>query len=166
MPDALDTVKALAAEMRRTAQTLELEDPPRAKRVLERSDALHEVAQELEGCRKRLRPLSNEYGDLSDLPQEVIDQLNLSKVDELEQQMRDIIAAGGGQEVGIDQIIIELWRRHKVKGQERRFIMNKLYRMSTKGIISGVEGRKGVYMIPEKRPSPLASWDDDSEIPF
>jgi hypothetical protein len=170
VPDALDTVKALAAELRRLSQAAELEEPARAKRQQERAEAMDAVAQELETARKRLRPVTGDFGDLSDLPEEVMAQLNLSKVDELELQIRDIIAAADGEEIGIDQIIIELYRRHKVV-QERKFIMNKLYRMGTKGLIHSVDGKKGVYHLPRPAQawtkSGAGAYDDlDEEIPF
>lgn len=169
MPDALDSVKALAAELRRLSQTQEIDDPDRAKRSQERAEAMESVAHELEAARKRLRPIPTEFGDLSDLPEEVVNQLNLSRVDELEQQMRDIVAAADGAEVGIDQIIIELYRRHKVV-QERRFIMNKLYRMGQKGILNSVDGKKGVYYLPKPGAWTNAgstNYDDlDDDIPF
>ena len=100
MPDALDSVKTLAADYRRLARNSEAENPDLAKRQAQRADALESVAQELDIARKRLRPLSPDFGDLSDLPDEVIQHLNLSKVDELEQQLRDIVASGEGSEVG------------------------------------------------------------------
>lgn len=166
MPDALDSVKALAAELRRLAQAQEIDDPSRSKRSQERAEAIEAVAHELEAARKRLRPVPNDFGDLSDLPEEVVAQLNLSKIDELEQQMRDIVAAAGGEEIGIDQIIIELYRRHKVV-QERRFVMNKLYRMAQKGLINSVEGRKGLYYLPKPWGGGSNFGDDlDDDIPF
>lgn len=172
MPDALDSVKALAADYRRSAEAMDLIDDEKAQRHRAAADSIESVAQELEAARKRLRPIPNDFGDLSDLPQEVMDQLNLSKVDELEQQMRDIIAAAGGDEVGIDQIIIELYRRHKVV-QERRFIMNKLYRMGQKGLIESVEGKKGVYLLPNPRAKldfndaePVGSQELEDDIPW
>ena len=147
MADPLDAVKALAADHRRWARDAEAENPARAKVFITRSEALEAVAHELEAARKRLRPLSNDFGDLSDLPESVLEHLNLTKIDELEQQMRDIVAASDGKEIGLDQIIIELYRRHRVVPQSRTFIMNKLYRMGKKGIIEPVEGRKGVYVL-------------------
>lgn len=164
MSDALDVVKTLAAELRRLAQAAELEEPVRAKKHEERAQAMESVAHELEVARKRLRPVSSDYGDLSDLPQEVLDQLNLSKVDELERQMRDIVAAADGGEIGIDPIIIELYRRHKVV-QDRRFIMNKLYRMGQKGLINSVEGKKGYYYLP-KPWTGGSNYDDLDDPPF
>lgn len=167
MPDALAIVKALAAELRQSAQAQELDDPKRAKRLQERADAMESVTTELDLSRKRLRPVPNDFGDLSDLPEEVIAQLNLSRIDELEQQMRDIVAAANGSEVGIDQIIIELYRRHKTV-QERRFVLNKLYRMAQKGLVQSADGKKGVYFIPKPSPwSDSSGYDDlDDDIPF
>ncbi|WP_414901702.1 hypothetical protein ACMT1E_01185 [Sphingomonas flavalba] len=171
MPDALVKVKALVANYRKWAKASEDEGhTARANRYTRNAENLEAVVEELELSRKRLLSVPTEYGDLSDLPPSVIAQLNLAKIDELEQQMRDIVAAANGKEVGLDSIIIELWRRHKVE-QERRFIMNKLYRMAQKGIINSVEGRKGVYYIPQAS----SGWDSkagggvdnlDEDIPF
>lgn len=167
MPDALDSVKALAADYRRLSQAADTEDPVRAKRQSSIAANLEAVAHELEAARKRLRPVPNDYGDLSDLPEEVMKQLNLTRIDELEQQMRDIVASADGEEVGINHIIIELYRRHKVM-KERTYIMNKLYRMGQKGIVSAVEGKKGVYIIPKAAPAwDKSAYDDlDDDIPF
>lgn len=175
MPDALVKVKVLAQDMRRWSQDLKDDKPELSKRHAERAESIEAVAHELEAARKRLLSVPTEYGDLSDLPPSVLAQLNLTKIDELEQQMRDIVAAADGQEVGLDTIIIELWRRHKVE-QERRFIMNKLYRMAQKGLISSVDGKKGVYYLP--KPRGAGDWgkgastkggfgdDLDDDIPF
>lgn len=167
MPDALDSVKALVADYRRLSRNSEADDPVRAKRQGQVADNLELVISELENARKRLRPLSSDFGDLSDLPEEVLQQLNLSKLDELDQQLRDIVASASGGEVGINQIIIELWRRHKVT-KSRTYIMNKLYRMGQKGTVTSVEGKKGVYCIPMQWEARKISFEDDidSEIPF
>lgn len=167
MPDALDSVKALVADYRRLSKNLETDDPVRAKRHSQVADNLELVVAELEGARKRLRPLSSDFGDLSDLPEDVLQQLNLSKMDELDQQLRDIVASANGGEVGINQIIIELWRRHKVS-KGRTYIMNKLYRMAQKDTITSVEGKKGVYCVPVDWSPPKISFEDDldAEIPF
>lgn len=167
MADPLESVKTLATNYRRWANECADEDPARSRRHIAMADHLYAVSVELEDARKRLRPISSNYGDLSDLPEEVLAELSLTKVDELEQQLRDIITSGNGAEVGLDTVIIELYRRHKVV-QPRRFIMNKLYRMGQKGLIEGVEGRKGVYVVPPvRRPQPAAfDTDLDDDVPF
>lgn len=167
MPDALESVKALVADYRRFSQNSEGEDPKRAKRQATTAANLQSVVEELEIARKRLRAIPKSYGDLSDLPEEVMAQLSLAKVDELEQQMRDIVASGDGAEVSLDAIIIELFRRHNVI-EQRKFIMNKLYRMAQKGTISSVEGKKGAYYVPTASPHSYPSFDNDldDEVPF
>ena len=169
MADALDSVTALAADFRRYAQLSEGEDPVRAKRQATTAASLESVATELADARKRLRPISTDYGDLSDLPAEVMEQLQLTRVDELEEQLRDIVASADGKEIGLDPIIIELYRRHKVV-QQRRFIMNKLYRMGQKGLIHSVEGKKGIYCLPKTPPANTSYGglgdDLDDDIPF
>lgn len=167
MAEHLESVKALAQDYRKLASENEAENPSRSKRQNNIAEALESVAAELSSARRRLRPIPTSYGDLSDLPDEVLAELNLTKVDELEQQLRDIVASGDGGEVGLDPIIIELYRRHKVV-QPRRAIMNKLYRMAQKGLIESVEGRKGVYCIPKSVSANWsAPWDDETEeVPF
>lgn len=167
MADALDSVKALVADYRRLARDSEAENPTRAKRQAQISDNLESVVQELQSARQRLRPLSADFGDLSDLPEEVMQNLNLTKVDELEQQARDIVASADGAEVGLDQIIIELWRRHKVT-KSRTYVMNKLYRMAQKGTITSVEGKKGVYCVPKVVTFTGGGFADDldDDVPF
>lgn len=171
MPDALDTVKALAADYRRWTRDTETSDAPRSARHAKNAESLELVAHELDAARKRLRPVSSDFGDLSDLPESVLEHLNLAKIDELEQQMRDVVAAADGQEIGLDAIIIELYRRHRIIPQSRTFIMNKLYRMGKKGIITPVDGKKGVYYLP-KSPTGWGAQrggfvdDLDDDIPF
>jgi hypothetical protein len=165
VPDVLDSVKALAADYRRWSAESEGSDAAKANKYRTHAINLETVAQEVESARNRLRAIPSEYGDLSDLPSEVMAQLTLARIDELEQQMRDVVAAADGAEVTLDQIIIELYRRHKVV-QERRFIMNKLYRMAQKGLISSVDGRKGVYFLSKSGPAKGGYDDLDEDIPF
>lgn len=173
MSDPLDTILALAADYRRWSHTSDQNgDATKSSRQERNAVALEAVARELSLARKRLRPVSKEYGDLSDLPETVLAQLNLARVDELEHQLRDIVAAADGSQIGLDPIIIELYRRHRVV-QERKFVMNKLYRMAQKGIIESVDGKKGVYHLPKaesrderKYKEPENSDDLDSDIPF
>lgn len=167
--DVLDSVRTLAVEYLRNSRASELDDPSRAKRHLQTAFNLEAIVKEVETSRKRLRPLSSEHGDISDLPEEVIEQLNLSKLDEMDTQLRDIVASGNGGEVGINQIIIELWRRYKV-AKPRTYLMNKLYRMSKKGTIISIEGRNGTYTIPklsfDQVQHDLKTDNDEGDIPF
>ena len=167
MADALNSVRALASDYLRLSKASEADDQPRAKRQASIAANLESVASELDLARKRLRPVSNSYGDLSDLPEELIEQLNLTKIDELEQQIRDIVASAEGVEMGIDPILIELYRRHKVV-QTRKFLMNKLYRMAQKEIVNAAPGKKGYYYLPKPWSAPTGGFADDldDDIPF
>lgn len=165
MPDPLESVKSLARTYRSLAASNEVEKPDLAKRQTGHAQAMELLVEEVERSRDRLRSVKNALGDLSDLPPEVLAQLSVTKLDELEQQLRDIVASD--DEVGLDVAIVELYRRHKVV-HPRRFVMNKLYRMAQKGLIQAVEGRKGVYRIPSLSTdddSPWG-WGDDDDVPF
>lgn len=83
---------------------------------------------------------------LADLPPEVIAQLSSrGRMDSLETKIVAIVADIGG-DVGLDPIIIELWRRHQVI-ETRQFIMAKLYRMALAGLVSRKPRAKGVYSV-------------------
>lgn len=164
MADSLAIVKKIAGAYRSSAKSNADQNPSLAERHTREADAVEAIISEVELARKRLTPIPTTYGDISDLPPEVLAELNLTKIDELEQQLRDIVVAADG-EIGLDPIIIALYRRHNVT-LARRFVMNKLYRMAQKGIIEAVEGRKGVYqVVANVRPA----WDDidlDEDVPF
>jgi hypothetical protein len=166
MAESLDEVKALARIYYESADKNSQSNEALAERHRAFARALEGVAQELEDLRVRTRPIPADYGDLSDLPPEVMAELSLTKADLLEQQIHNIIAAGAGREVDLDTVIIELWRRHRVH-HSRRFLMNKLYRMASKTLIIGVEGRKGAYVVANaSNTKPQASrtrpsFDDD-----
>lgn len=97
--------------------------------------------QELE---KLTRPIPTDGDDdLSDLPPELLKELSVTKTDDLENQIATIVNAAGGQ-ADIDKILIHLFRRFKVT-QTRKFLQNKLWRMTNKGILFSVPGRKGWY---------------------
>lgn len=166
MPDYLDSVKAIAQIYRRAGESNDLEKPDLAKKQFAQAEALEQAVAELAANRTRLRSVSNALGDLSDLPPEVLAELSVTKLDELEQQMRDIVASGA-DEVGLDVVIVELYRRHKIV-HPRRFVMNKLYRMAQKGLIYGVDGKKGVYTVVKPAGSrPSAFFDDlNDDVPF
>lgn len=168
MADHLESVKALAASFRTWAKNNEKKgEASAAARQITYAVAIEAAASELAAARKRLTALPTTHGDLSDLPQELLAQLNLTRLDELEQWLRDIVASGDG-EVGLDPILIALFRRHG-EVYQRRFIMNKLYRMAQKGLLEPVEGKKGVYTIPKEkavRPVPAAFDDLDDDVPF
>jgi len=188
MADSLESVNVAARLYRRWIEDA-LKTPPTISRAgnIARwtgvAEGLEAAAAELERLRVWSKPVPASYGDLSDLPAELLAQLSGAKTDPLEEQIHAIVKAAG-DEIELDMVLIELFRRHG-EIHQRRFITNKAYRMAQKGVIHIVPGRKGVYSIhpQEKRvvedgdfggyssaPKPTAketfSADLDDEIPF
>lgn len=156
MPDHVESVKdflRLIAKWRKNAVTKG--DQTLVDTYDKRVAYLQATIDELEHLRRVTKPIPASYGDLSDLPPELVKELTGIKVDDLEQQLFTVIKSGG-DEVDLDAILIELFRRFQVV-QTRKFLQNKLWRMAQKGIIYSVPGRKGVYTAKEP---PLVSDDE------
>ena len=115
-------------------------------------------------------------GSLHDLPEALLSELSVTKTDELEDQLVTVINAYGDT-ASLDQILVGLFRKFDVV-QKRRFIQNKLYRMT---MVWSVSGKKGIYTTEEPAPEPEADSsdtavnravsqteheDDEGEIPF
>jgi len=169
MADHLESVKTLAQNFRSWAASATRDGHlEQAVRWTNNAVTLDGVAEELARLQRILQPIPASYGDLSDLPPELIKELSGIKADDLEQQLFTIIKAGG-MEVELDAILIELFRRFKVV-QTRKFLQNKLWRMAQKGMIWTVRGRKGIYTTAEPpkspRPQPAFDADLDDDVPF
>lgn len=178
MPDHLDSVKEYLRLNETWLKDAKAKgDESRVQTGEKRIVAMRGVIDELEELRRITKPIPASYGDLSDLPAELVKELSGIKVDDLEQQLFTIISSGG-DEVDLDAILIELYRRFSVI-QQRKFLQNKLWRMAQKEIIFSVQGRKGIYTSkkpePDKNPfvafaeaTKKNAWDldDDDEIPF
>lgn len=116
------------------------------------SDELNEVYDHLLELESLTSALPADLGNIHDLPEELLKELSVSKTDELEDQLVTVINAYG-RTASLDQILVGLYRKFRVT-QKRRFIQNKLYRMSN---VWSVRGKKGVYTITE----PLFKNDTD-----
>ena len=170
MSDHVDSVKAIL-RLFGSWQTNAIAkgDDKQASVYENRIHHIQAVLDELEELRRVLKPIPASYGDLSDLPPELVKELTGIKVDDLEQQIFTVVKAGGS-EVDLDSILIELFRRFKVV-QTRKFLQNKLWRMAQKGVIQTVPGRKGVYtaqpVSASTKPSTNGFLDDlDDDVPF
>ena len=143
MSEHAESVKQVADYLRGLADR-----NPNRKDVVEKVLA---YAGLLDSARERLLHLEDlttasppELGSLSDLPQELRDELSVAKSDDLEDQIVTVINSFGG-EASLDQILVGLYRKFEVM-QKRRFLQNKLYRME---MVWSVDGRKGVYTTTE-----------------
>lgn len=90
-------------------------------------------------------PRQLRLGDISDLPPSLRAELNISQADQSEQQIIDVIRGFDGI-AAVDEILVGLWRTHKVEAK-RRQLGSKLYRMTRKDLIHSVPKRRGLYSL-------------------
>lgn len=128
----------------------------RAAGHLDRAAKLEQVAALLSelsaGCSMAEQPKGNlslnlSPSDLRGLPEELLAQLSVTQSDFLDFQIVDLIDDAGGA-MSLDQLIIALYRKTG-SIQERSKLNSRLYRMSKKGLVKSIEGRKGVYATRE-----------------
>jgi hypothetical protein len=87
--------------------------------------------------------LGRRFGDISDLPDELKNQLQAARVGELEQEIIAVLDELHSV-ANVDEILVGLYRRQD-KIHTRQYIANKLYRMVASGQIESVPKKKGVY---------------------
>jgi len=172
LDDCIETVKDIANLLESSKSQSAL--------ALSTAERLRNVAGFLTEQKRITAPIPKALGDLSDLPGELLRELSIPKTDELDDQILTVMRACGG-EAGLDQVLVGLYRKYKVV-QTRRFIQNKMYRMSKKELIHQVPGQRAAYSL---EPQPATSiqpngYDDsydqrpgsshrdelDDEIPF
>lgn len=88
-------------------------------------------------------------GDLSDLPEALRKQLNLAKLDELEERILSTIRTRFGGVASIDEIMVGLYRDFNYVTEDRRVLANKIYRMTKAGHLESVPKRRGIVKIKE-----------------
>ena len=114
------------------------------------AEAMTEASKEIEDLRQRpdmtpraAKGLLVSMEDIEGLPPELVKELSVSDADMAEFGILDMIEEKGGI-VSLDHIVIGLYRLtgdiHK-----RASVTSKIYRMTQKGILFNVPGKKGVY---------------------
>lgn len=180
MPEYADSVNSIIVYLVKAKKAYEERgNRERAVEMARYEQDLRAFVREYERLDDLTRPIpSYEGDDLSDLPKELRAELSISKTDNLEDQVATVINAAGG-EADIDAILIYLYRKFKVI-QTRRFMQNKLWRMTQKGLLYSVPGKKGHYTTtkpefseeldedtPQETGTDLSpSFDIEDEIPF
>ncbi|WP_421993398.1 hypothetical protein [Qipengyuania sp.] len=88
-------------------------------------------------------------GDLRDLPEELREQLQVGKTDELEEKIVNSLGFLNGI-ANLDEVLVALFR---MTGEvyKRTYISNKMYRMAQAGTIESVPKKKGVYRLPDRQ---------------
>ncbi len=88
-------------------------------------------------------------GATEDLPDVLKRQLKKSALTPtLENDILEVVHYLGGV-CSTDELIVGLWRRHSVLTDDRKLLAAKLYRMTRKGSLSSVSGRRGIWAFPE-----------------
>ena len=165
----ISNVKKLLAQYESAARSTALgvpgANPTLHKNNLDWGRALNKLLEYLVNQDRLQTPIPKELGDLSDLPEVLLKELSVKRTDELESQILAVMRACSG-EVNLDQVLVGLFRKFKVT-QTRRFIQNKLYRMSQKEMVFAVPGQRASYQL-EKPPesNPFERKEMDDEIPF
>lgn len=83
--------------------------------------------------------------NLNGLPKELLEELQCTKIDPLESEIIDAIHIMQGA-ANVDEILVGLYRATR-QIHPRKFIANKLFRMSRDGLIQTVKGRRGIYAL-------------------
>lgn len=93
--------------------------------------------------------LGGRFGNISDLPDELRQQIAAVRVDELEQKILQLMSGFFDGAATVDEVLVGLYRLTG-KVYDRRKIAGKLYRMvnSTPPLLRSVEKKRGVYRIP------------------
>lgn len=146
MPVEIEELKNIASYLDTQALTAE-------SVTLEASEAaiiaklISEIINEYQYLKKITTPLPADYGDISSLPSELIEQLSAARAEPYERELFAIVRTAG-QDIDLDRILIEIYRTTK-RIDPRKLVMSRLYKMAQKGIIEAVAGKKGVYRLPK-----------------
>lgn len=89
-------------------------------------------------------PMSITPEHLKGLPQELIDQISISETDRFEANVVHLVGSAAGSTMLLDNIMIGMYLMTNEMHQ-RQPLANKLYRMTRKGLLYSVTGRKGYY---------------------
>jgi hypothetical protein len=81
--------------------------------------------------------------DLADLPEELLSELSEGTVKGEADPVLQIIDDHGGT-ASIDEILIDLYRKHGEIGK-RTIVGSRLYRLSKRGLVRAMPGKKGIY---------------------
>lgn len=92
--------------------------------------------------------LGRRVGNLDDLPDSLLAQLQVGKVDELHEQIIHSLRQLDGV-ANLDEVLVALYRATGTV-YKRPYLSNKMYRMAQANAIESVPKKKGVYRLPAK----------------
>ena len=92
--------------------------------------------------------IGKRFGDLSSLPESLVQQIPAARVDDFERQILDVLKHQLDGVGTVDEILIGLYRLSG-KVEDRTKLAGKLYRMASRQpqLLRTHEGRRGLYQI-------------------
>ena len=127
------------------------EDPRRSELHAHTADTFNELYDFLDSLlqeqNKERQRLSLAWDEIANLPPELVTELSVSDADRAEFNVLSAIENAGGV-ASLDRILVGYYR---LTGDvmKRQQMINRIYRMSQKGLLFPVPGRKGVYALNE-----------------
>lgn len=159
MSSPLESVKRHIDRLRELAT--KNQERPIGAEFTRMADDLVDVFKHIKELERWTTALPQTFGDVSDLPEELLSELSLAKPDELDNQIVTVVNAQG-KVASIDQLLVGLFRKFGVL-QKRRFLQNRLYRMIKNDMLWSVPDRKGFYTtIPTEGGSETPPDDEDT----
>ena len=140
--------------------------PSRAASAMDRASKIGEVIDLLSlspQAPKGAPRLSLLPEDLVGLPDELLQELSVTKSDFFDFEIARYIDEAGGV-MTLDQLIITLYRKTG-EIHERSKLNSRLYRMAKKNLVKSIEGRKGVYATKDVVIDDLFDEDQGEETP-
>jgi hypothetical protein len=97
---------------------------------------------------------------LANLPQELLDQLQISDADRIQWSIVDLVDRTPDKTISIDVLLIALYRTTG-KVHDRTDLSNRIWRLTRKQALFSVPGKKGWYTtIPQNEEPDLLSIDE------
>lgn len=87
--------------------------------------------------------LSLNIEEVADLPVELLKELSISEGDKTEFAILNAVEEAGGV-ITLDRLLIALYKKTD-EIHKRQTLTSKIYRMTSKGLLYNVPGKKGVY---------------------
>lgn len=124
------------------------------------AEAKHKPADDLDALLSN--PTSFSPSDISDLPEELVEQLQITDSDRFEWDVVGLINRTPDKTISITVLLIALYRLTG-KVYDRTDLANRIYRLGRKSVVFGVPGKKGWYTtIPQN--GQLVLTADESEV--
>lgn len=99
--------------------------------------------------------------EIDGLPDELIEELSISKTDKVEYAILNTLEELGGA-ASLDQLIVYIFRETG-EIQKRTTLTNRLYRMAGKAVVHSVPDKKGVYSLQPLQPGQLDEMIEKSK---